>query len=43
MTLDTLRDCQSKGLLTPAQVSGLTLELKLTGGASEATQSPVRP
>lgn len=31
MTLDTLRDCQSKGLLTPAQVSGLTLELKLTG------------
>jgi len=43
MTLDTLQDCQSKGLLTPAQVTSLTLELKLTPGASGATQSPVRP
>jgi len=43
MTLDTLRDCQSKGLLTPAQVTSLTLEMNLPGGAAEASQSPVRP
>jgi hypothetical protein len=43
ITLDTLRECQSKGLLTPAQVSALTVELNLTGGGSGAAQSPVRP
>jgi hypothetical protein len=43
MTLDTLRECQSKGLLTPAQVSTLTVELKLMGGPAGAAQSPVRP
>jgi hypothetical protein len=43
MTLDTLRECQRKGLLTPAQVSALTLELNLTEGPSGAAQSPVRP
>lgn len=43
MTRDTLRDCQSKGLLTPAQVSALMVELNLAEGASGAAQSPVRP
>ena len=43
MTLDTLKECERKGLLTPAQVSALTVELKLTEGASGAVQSPVRP
>ena len=43
MTLDTLRECQRKGLLTPAQVTTLTVELKLMGNPAGAAQSPVRP
>lgn len=43
MTLDTLRECQSKGLLTPAEVTTLTVELNLLGDPAGAPQSPVRP
>ena len=43
MTLDTLRECQSKGLLTPAEVTTLTVELNLLGDPAGAPQSPGRP
>jgi len=49
MTLDTLRDCQAKGLMSPDQVRSLTVELGPPPGpggppASAApSQSPVRP
>lgn len=48
-TLDTLRDCQARGLLTPEQVASLDAELNLraTSEAPQATpepsQSPTRP
>lgn len=49
MTLDTLRDCQAKGLLTPQQVGSLVQELGLqtTAGnrpaAPDLSQPPARP
>ena len=43
MTLDSLRECQAKGLLTPAQVNSLVLELGLTPATPGGAQSPVRP
>jgi hypothetical protein len=50
MTLDTLRDCQAKGLMRPEQVRSLTVELGLPPGPGHSPpgsaappQSPVRP
>jgi hypothetical protein len=49
MTVDTLRACQARGLLSPAQVHSLAVELALPSpsGAIEAApvpaQSPTRP
>ncbi|MEB3335452.1 MAG: hypothetical protein VKP70_10765 [Cyanobacteriota bacterium] len=49
MTLDTLRDCQARGLLSADQAASLETELRLRspGGSSpetsEAPQSPTRP
>jgi hypothetical protein len=49
MTLDTLRDCQARGLLSPAQAASLEaqLDLKATSAspttAPEPDQSPMRP
>jgi hypothetical protein len=50
MTLDTLRECQARGLLSPAEAASLDAELglKATSGATkgvppEPAQSPTRP
>lgn len=49
MTLDTLRECQARGFLSPAQAASLEAELglKATSGppqsAPEPSQSPTRP
>jgi len=40
MTLDTLRNCQARGLLSPAQVSSLTTELRLQPPSSSPTLTP---
>lgn len=49
MTLDTLRECQAKGLLNPQQVTSLIQELGLKAGPGDGAsgpsdaQSPTRP
>jgi hypothetical protein len=49
MTRDTLRECQARGLLSPAQATSLEAELGLratsdsTKAAPEPSQSPTRP
>jgi hypothetical protein len=45
MTLDTVRDCQARGLLTPEQAAKLDAELGLraTSGASWAAPEPSQP
>ena len=49
MTSDTVRECQARGLLTPAEAASLTAELGLqatsgtTKAAPEPSQSPTRP
>jgi hypothetical protein len=49
LTLDTLRNCQARGLLGPDQVASLETELRLRSTSSsppvtsEASQSPTRP
>jgi hypothetical protein len=48
MTLDTLRNCQSRGLLSPVQVSALAKELQLPAAAPAADPAappadPVKP
>ncbi|MFM7640713.1 MAG: hypothetical protein ACKO45_04095 [Cyanobium sp.] len=43
MTLDSLRECQAKGLLKPEQVNALVVELELTPAPPAGAQSPVRP
>jgi hypothetical protein len=49
MTSDTLRECQAKGLLSPAEVASLEAELGMratsdsTKTAPEPSQSPTRP
>ncbi|MEB3325435.1 MAG: hypothetical protein VKM17_08890 [Cyanobacteriota bacterium] len=49
MTLDTLRDCQARGLLGADQAASLETELRLRSPSpsppvtSEASQSPTRP
>ncbi|MFN7629849.1 MAG: hypothetical protein ACK5Q7_00690 [Cyanobacteriota bacterium] len=43
MTLDSLRECQAKGLLQPEQVKALVVELELTPPPPAGAQSPVRP
>jgi hypothetical protein len=40
MTLDTLRDCQSQGLLSPDQVASLTAELDLAPSPASSSSSP---
>ncbi len=40
MTLDTLRNCQARGLLSPAQVTSLTTELQLQPPSGSETASP---
>jgi hypothetical protein len=49
MTRDTVRECQARGLLTPAEATSLEAELGLqatsgtTKAAPEPSQSPTRP
>lgn len=49
MTRDTLRECQARGLLSPAEATSLEAELGLqatsdsTTAAPEPSQSPTRP
>jgi hypothetical protein len=46
MTLDTLRECQAKGLLSPEQAKAVVAELGLQtppAGPPEPSQSPARP
>ena len=49
MTRDTLRECQARGLLSPAEATSLEAELGLratsdsTTAAPEPAQSPTRP
>jgi hypothetical protein len=49
MTRDTLRECQAKGLLSPAEVASLEAELGMgatsdsTKTAPEPSQPPTRP
>ena len=40
MTLDTLRNCQARGLLSPAQASSLTTELRLQPPSNAPTPTP---
>ena len=44
-TLDTLRECQEKGLLRPDQVTSLTTELELRPSpvSAPSSSSPTRP
>ncbi|MBM5815484.1 MAG: hypothetical protein FJ083_02480 [Cyanobacteria bacterium K_Offshore_surface_m2_239] len=40
MTLDTLRNCQARGLLSPSQASSLATELQLSPPSSSPTVTP---